>query len=78
MSENPKNDKTKINMPVLLDGITGQLNACVASIMQSRGVPPEIMIYAVKEVLLDLYEAKINRMANVIVEMGSESEKHGD
>lgn len=76
MSENQNKNNQKISMPVLLDEATVQINAYVTSVMQSKGVPPEMMIYVLKDILLDLYEAKTCKMAAVIA--GMEGEKHGD
>lgn len=76
MSENPNKNNQKINILTLLDGVTMQLNAYITSIMRSKGVPPEMMIYVLKDILLDLYEAKTCKMAAMIAE--TEGEEHGD
>lgn len=55
-------DGREATLPFLMDRARVSVNNCVFSLMERYGIPPEMMYYILKDILLDVSELRVARM----------------
>lgn len=66
-----KETKQGIKTPicVMLDMARNEINNHVFTCMQNNHIPPALMAYVLKDILLDVYQMKAEQMSEEFVEM---------
>lgn len=63
MSEDQKTQKVKTPLMTVLDMAKGEIKERVFMCMECNNIPPELMAYVIKDVLLDVLQMKSERAA---------------
>ena len=71
MNENNSNTKreTKTPISIVLDMAKGEIENHIFTCMQNNHIPPALMAYVLKDILLDVYQMKAEQMSEEFVEM---------
>lgn len=66
-----KNNKQEIRTPiaVMVDMARNEISNHVFTCMQNNHIPPSMMVYVIKDILLDIYQLKSEQMSEEFVEM---------
>lgn len=66
MNEIEKKEEPKMLLSIMLDMAKIEIEDHVCACMEANTIPPDLMIYVIKEILLDLSEMKINQLRGEI------------
>lgn len=71
MNENDMNQDTRMQTPmsVMMDMAKSEIGNLVIRCMQKNNIPPEIMVYVLKDILIDITQAKIERLSEKYVDL---------
>lgn len=59
----------KTPLSVMLDMAKNEVGSSVFSCMEANRIPPVLMVYVVKDILLDIYQMRAEQMSNEYVEL---------
>lgn len=62
MSENKENQQIRTPIGVMMDMAKSEIGNLVFSCMEKNKIPPDLMSYILKSVLLDVEQARIERL----------------
>lgn len=67
MHENNTKQEIKTPISVMLEMAKNELGTHVLMCMEKNSIPPDLMVYVLKSILLDVTEAKTDRMSEEYV-----------
>lgn len=78
--EKKANQGTRTPLSVILDMAKSEISCSVFSCMESNHIPPALIAYVVKDILLDIYQVKAEQIADEFIELqrGMNNEKLKD
>lgn len=67
MNENKKNQKIRTPIGVMMDMAKNEIENFVFTCMGNNNIPPDLMLYVLKAVLLDVEEERIKQLSEQYV-----------
>lgn len=68
MNENKAKQEVKTPISVILDMAKNEVENFVLRCMQANNIPPSLMTYVVKDVLLEMMQMKVEQLSEEFVE----------
>lgn len=73
-------NRTKIPISVILDMAKGEIEAFAVNCMRTNNIPPSMMVYVMKDILIDIMQMKTEQLSAEFTEMskGDSDGNHND
>lgn len=74
MEENKDQQEIKTPITVMMDMAKNEIESHVFACIEKNHIPPALMVYVLNNILLDIYQVKIEQLSDDFVELQKKSQ----